>query len=141
MPVGAVGRNLGRSGRRAQDIARDRLTQGPENNQDREERGRGGTIEGPEGRPPTLSPSLRALEDKIDEILGGPPRGGEGSGGQIQGPEGREPRRPSPGPPREEEAPALLPGDPNDLGARGRRRRAQDDTTPSPILRRGLLGV
>ena len=43
--------------------------------------------------------------------------------------------------PPEEEEPPILPGNPNDLGARGRRRRRQDDDTPSPVLRRGLLGV
>lgn len=46
-----------------------------------------------------------------------------------------------PGPPAEEEDPPILPGDPDELGARGRRRRTQDDRNPSPVLRRGLLGV
>lgn len=41
--------------------------------------------------------------------------------------------------PSEEEP--LVPGDPNDLGARGRRRRTLDDGQESPVLRRGLLGV
>lgn len=42
--------------------------------------------------------------------------------------------------PNEEEEP-LLPGDPSDLGARGRRRRTRDDGQESPVMRRGLLGV
>ena len=46
-----------------------------------------------------------------------------------------------PRPPAEEEDPPIVPGDPDDLGARGRRRRTQDDRNPSPVLRRGLLGV
>lgn len=41
---------------------------------------------------------------------------------------------------QEEEAP-IIPGDPNDLGARGARRRSKDDINASPVLRRGLLGV
>lgn len=51
----------------------------------------------------------------------------------------RESRPAEKGPSDEEEV--ILPGDPNDLGARGRRRRREDDDTPSPVLRRGLLGV
>ena len=41
----------------------------------------------------------------------------------------------------EEEEPVLLPGNPSNMGARAARRRKEDDDTPSPILRRGLLGV
>lgn len=43
-------------------------------------------------------------------------------------------------PQAEEELP-IVPGDPDDLGERGRRRRTRDDATASPVLRRGLLGV
>lgn len=42
--------------------------------------------------------------------------------------------------PPEEEMP-IVPGDPDDLGERGRRRRRRDDVSTSPVLRRGLLGV
>lgn len=40
--------------------------------------------------------------------------------------------------PEEEE---IIPGDPSNLGARGRRRRTEDRINSSPVLRRGLLGV
>lgn len=43
-------------------------------------------------------------------------------------------------PPKDEEPP-ILPGDPDDLGERGRRRRTRNDGRASPVLRRGLLGV
>lgn len=46
-----------------------------------------------------------------------------------------------PAKPPEEEEPRILPGDPDDLGERGRRRRTRDDVNSSPVLRRGLLGV
>ncbi len=65
----------------------------------------------PTERPGTLSPS-----DRSDPVL--------------------RPRLPA-----EEEDLPIIPGDPDDLGARGRRRRIQDDRNPSPVLRRGLLGV
>lgn len=42
-------------------------------------------------------------------------------------------------PPVEEEV--ILPGDPSNLGARGRRRRNVLDVDQSPVRRRGLLGV
>lgn len=45
----------------------------------------------------------------------------------------------TPRPPEEEDP--IIPGDPSNLGARGRRRRGQDAVTASPVLRRGLLGV
>ena len=47
--------------------------------------------------------------------------------------------RPPPAP--EEEEPPIIPGDPSNLGARGRRRRSENDSNASPVLRRGLLGV
>ena len=43
--------------------------------------------------------------------------------------------------PPEEEEPPIVPGDPDDLGERERRRRSRDDVNASPVLRRGLLGV
>lgn len=43
--------------------------------------------------------------------------------------------------PPEEEVPPIVPGDPDDLGERGRRRRSRDNVNTSPVLRRGLLGV
>lgn len=43
--------------------------------------------------------------------------------------------------PPEEEEPQTIPGDPDDLGERARRRRSRDDGNASPVLRRGLLGV
>lgn len=42
---------------------------------------------------------------------------------------------------RDDDEEVIIPGDPNDLGARAQRRRREDDDTPSPVLRRGLLGV
>lgn len=87
---------------------------------------------------------LAMLDRKIQEFLGG------GPALDPNDPSRRNPpRRPSdeefdrpigPTSTSEEEEP-LLPGDPNDLGARGHRRRAKDDVTQSPVLRRGLLGV
>ena len=35
----------------------------------------------------------------------------------------------------------IVPGDPSNLGARGRRRRTVDQVNNPPLLRRGLLGV
>lgn len=46
----------------------------------------------------------------------------------------------APRPPKDEE-PLIVPGDPDDLGERGRRRRTRDGVNTSPVLRRGLLGV
>lgn len=40
--------------------------------------------------------------------------------------------------PEEEE---IVPGNPDDLGARGKRRRTIDEVNNPPLLRRGLLGV
>ena len=50
----------------------------------------------------------------------------------------QRPARPVLKPPEEE---PIIPGDPSNLGARGRRRGARDDVNASPVLRRGLLGV
>lgn len=44
----------------------------------------------------------------------------------------------SPRPAEEEE---FIPGDPTNLGTRGRRRRTTDDVNASPVMRRGLLGI
>lgn len=43
--------------------------------------------------------------------------------------------------PEEEEPEIIVPGNPDDLGERGRRRRTRDGVNSSPVLRRGLLGV
>lgn len=48
------------------------------------------------------------------------------------------PLRPVSSPAEEEE---IIPGNPDDLGARGKRRGSKDEVNASPVLRRGLLGV
>lgn len=133
MPVASLGRNLARSGQRAKEMASDRLR-----DPDRPRRDPGGFL----GEGPEIDPTAPRgfLDGIIQDALAGPPQGGQRPGGQRQGPESREPRRPTLRP-EEESPPALLPGNPDDLGARGRRRRREDDDTPSPVLRRGLLGV
>ncbi len=84
---------------------------------------------------------LKDAEGAINDFFAGPPQGGPGTGGSVQGPENNQPRpilRPN-RPPKEEEV--IIPGDLDDLGERGRRRRSSDDVNTSPVLRRGLLGV
>lgn len=84
---------------------------------------------------------LEDVEVFFNEDLAGPPQGGPGTGGSVQGPENNQPRpilRPNRQPEEEE---IIIPGDPDDLGERARRRRSRDDVNTSPVLRRGLLGV
>lgn len=87
---------------------------------------------------------LAVLDRRIQEFLGGGPAIDPNDPGRRN-----PPRRPSDeesdrriGPvSKPEEEDLLIPGDPDNLGARGRRRRTQEDVSQSPVLRRGLLGV
>lgn len=115
---------------------RDRKRATPEVVEDRPRAG-ASLGEGPENEP-VVNPRglLDQAQSAIEEspVLGSP-RGGR----EIES--GGDRDRPLAPPPREEVVPPLLPGDPNDLGARGRRRRREDEDFSSPVLRRGLLGV
>lgn len=110
--------------------------------------GRGGR-NGPEGAEttkgkPELKPqepsTLEKLDEDIRDVLGADPF--EPS---IRPPP-RQPNDERPNalgqglrPPAEEEV--IVPGDPSNLGARARRRRNVLEVDPSPVARRGLLGV
>lgn len=84
--------------------------------------------------PPTSTPGLLAGIEDVLATTDGP-----AGGGRDREIERRDERPLRPAPAEEEEV--IIPGDPNDLGERGRRRRQEDDRDASPVLRRGLLGV
>lgn len=150
MAIGSIGGALNRQTQRARDIARDRLMEGPENNQEGGERGRprGPGVDLGAGDP-TLNErglvpgsTLDRLDRQIQGLFSGEPQDitipTELPGMRPPNDEERGFLGPPPGPDEEE---PLFPGDPNDLGARARRRRTIDEVNNPPLLRRGLLGV
>lgn len=122
--------------------------QGPEANDDRPRTNDlpGGDINGDDGflpRDPTRDTGLGLL-DAADIALHDRKQTPQDITVPTERTDRRNPNddeRPPPAlkPPEEDEP--IIPGDPDDFGARGRRRGTRDDVNASPVLRRGLLGV
>ena len=123
----------------ARGSARDLASRGDDPDRDRAE---DSGFLGEEADPTGLRGMLSGVESFLEDLSGPPsvnrPAPTERAGLRAPNEEERLRLRPQVA---EEEAPALQPGDPDNLGERGRRRRREDDDTPSPVLRRGLLGV
>lgn len=135
-----------RANARAFDRNQRKDQQGPEGpDRDRSPLGGGDPTVEERGLVESITDTLDEWSNDIQEALGGDaqditvPTERPFDGAHRRNPND-EVRSPPPLKPPEEDEP-IIPGDPNDLGARGRRRGTRDAVNASPVLRRGLLGV